>query len=136
MRSTEVELWLHTHAAKSGAKDSVLTRHRSTTIRRLPPAAQPVLQQRAARVPRSCGTLAALGDSWRRHLEAEGARSQTVVTYLKGLANLSMFLEQRGMPQAPDAISREHAEEWMREGLTRLRPATVHRDYRSLQAFF
>ena len=93
----------------------------------------PALGTRHPEVPGLLGPLAA---SFRRHLEAEGKRPQTTLTYLKGVASLARYLLARGMPQAPEAISREHLEEWQRDGLRRLSAATVSRDHRSLQAFF
>lgn len=91
---------------------------------------------RSERVPEVPGELGAVARAWRRHLEAEGLRLLTIVTYLKGVASLAGFLTGGTLPEAPDAISREHLEAWIRSGLDRLRPATVQRDYRSTQAFF
>ena len=88
------------------------------------------------RLPVVPGQLGAVARSWRRHLEARGLRPLTVLTYLKGVASLAGFLVERGMPQTPAGITREHLEEWVRGELRHLRPATVHRDYRSAQAFF
>jgi site-specific recombinase XerD len=49
---------------------------------------------------------------------------------------LDAYLSEQGMPQEPEAISREHLESFVASILQRWRPATASNRYRALQSFF
>lgn len=81
--------------------------------------------------------LSNLATSWVRHLEAVNRAPATIETYLKALTQFDAFLCDRGMPQAPEAISREHIEEYQQELFRRgHKAATVAQRHRSLKQFF
>ncbi len=47
-------------------------------------------------------------NSFVRHLRAQNASERTVQTYSEAVAQLTRYLDEMGMPAAPDAITREH----------------------------
>lgn len=81
----------------------------------------------------SVGELAA---SFTRSLRAENKSDRTVETYGDACRGLARFLDERGMPSAVDAITREHVEAFMDYLLGRWKPATASNRYRALQRFF
>lgn len=81
--------------------------------------------------------LAVNAARFRRHLRAAGLSPKTESTYLQGVDHLAAFLLERGMPAAPEAISREHLEEWLiAMRAAGRKPATIANRYRSVQQFF
>jgi site-specific recombinase XerD len=80
--------------------------------------------------------LTELAASWARHLRAQRASPATIATYATGVAQLSRFLREQGMPASPSAISREHVEAFITDLLGRHKPATAHNRYRALRSFF
>jgi hypothetical protein len=56
---------------------------------------------------------------FRRHLRASGLSPKTEQTYLEGVANLTAFLVERGMPTELGSIAREHLEAWLRDARNR-----------------
>lgn len=82
------------------------------------------------------GELGELLTSWRRHLRAQRISPATISTYSTAVGQLAAFLERRGMPTAPGAISREHVEAFITDILERWKPATAHNRYRGCHAFF
>jgi site-specific recombinase XerD len=80
--------------------------------------------------------LAALAESWRRHLIAQRLSPATLDTYGEAVRLLERFLADRGMPSSTAAISREHVEAFISDLLARWKPATAHNRYRALRSFF
>ena len=61
---------------------------------------------------------------------------KTAEVYLSSLDQFTNFLSRTGMPQAVDAIAREHVEAWIEALQARVSPATVSVRYRALQSFW
>lgn len=77
-----------------------------------------------------------LVDSFRRSLRAQNKSPATIYTYSSAVDQFIAYLEQMGMPLAPDSISREHIESFVVDLLNRRTPATANNRYRGLQAYF
>lgn len=92
-----------------------------------------VAKPREDTIPASYGVLA---QSFRIHLRAENKSPRTIETYLVAVDLLGRFLVERGMPVEPDAISREHVEEFLIDLQSRSKPGTVSTRFRALQQFF
>jgi site-specific recombinase XerD len=69
-------------------------------------------------------------------LEARNAAPRTIEAYSLAVDQLSAFLAEKGMPQDPTVLTREHLTEWMRELVATRAPATANQRYRSISAFF
>jgi len=83
------------------------------------------------------GTIRAELDGWRLSLEAGNKSRRTVQSYLETAEQFADFLADRGMPQAIDAIRREHIEAWLTDMADRGRSeATRGLRYRSLRVFW
>jgi site-specific recombinase XerD len=80
--------------------------------------------------------LAGLLPDWRRHLRAVNRSPTTIDSYLTVGRLFCDYLEQKGMPAAAGAVTREHVEAYLADMLDRVRPATVAKHYRSLQQLF
>lgn len=74
--------------------------------------------------------------SWVRGLQAANRADATIRSYREGLALLSAYLEERGMPRSVEAVSREHIEEWVADILARRSPSTAHNRYSAAARFF
>jgi site-specific recombinase XerD len=81
-------------------------------------------------------TVGVLADDWSRSLRAANKSPRTLETYMEGVTGLNAFLRDTGMPQAIEAIKREHIEAFVEDLLERWTPATASNRYRSLQQFF
>jgi site-specific recombinase XerD len=81
-------------------------------------------------------TLGVLADDWARSLRSANKSPRTLETYLEGVRGLEGFLRARGMPEAMEAIKREHVEAYVEHLLERWTPATASNRYRSLYQFF
>lgn len=75
-------------------------------------------------------------DSFVRHLRAQNISERTVETYSESVSQLGLFLTEKGMPTTPEAISREHIEEFITGLLAKWKPATASNRFRGLQAYF
>lgn len=82
------------------------------------------------------GDLAANVASYARHLRAANLSPQTRRAYLGALAQLALFLAERGMPTDVAVIRREHLEAFIEDQLARLRPASAANRYASIRPFF
>lgn len=83
------------------------------------------------------GGLQLYADSWKLHLRAERKSPLTIRLYLGTLADLARFLESRGMPRDPAALSGEHLREYLTNQLDRgLSAKTVHSRHGFLSVFF
>jgi site-specific recombinase XerD len=74
--------------------------------------------------------------SWKRHLRAQRTSPATIAMYGIAVGQLRAFLLERGVPIAPQAITREHAEAYITDLLHRWKPTTAHNRYRGCQSFF
>jgi site-specific recombinase XerD len=74
--------------------------------------------------------------SWRRALLAENKSPATVDTYLAAVRQFGAFLQARGMPTDPTAITGEHVREFITHVLSAHTAGTANTRYRGLQAFF
>jgi site-specific recombinase XerD len=59
-----------------------------------------------------------------------------VKSYLASVRLFGEFLADRGMPSAPEAISRKHVEEFLTDQLRRWKLATAQTHYKGIRAFF
>ena len=71
-------------------------------------------------------------------LRAMNRSPKTQETYLEAARQFVTFLEDKGMPQSPNGIRREHVEAFLVHLLEdrALASSTVNNRYRGLQAFF
>ncbi len=77
-----------------------------------------------------------LGESWRLALTAENKSPRTIHTYLSSLRLFAEFLDERGLPDDPAAVTGEHVREFIADQLANWKPTTAHVRYRSLKTFF
>ncbi len=80
--------------------------------------------------------IAALGESFGRHLRAANRSPMTLRSYLEAIRQLDAFLADRGMPRSVANITREHVESFIGDQLERLKPASAANRFRSLQQYF
>lgn len=80
--------------------------------------------------------LGDLIDSFARSLRARNRSPKTIKAYTDTAKRLVAFLEERGMPTIPTAITREYVEAFITDQLDRLTPSTAATRYRCLQQFF
>ena len=81
-------------------------------------------------------SLAELGKSFRRSLDAQNRAYKTVKSYMEALRLFDAFLADKGMPRDVGNIKRDHVEAFIAQVLATRRPATGANRYRSLQQFF
>ena len=81
-------------------------------------------------------TVADLVDSFARHLRAENKSPKTITGYLQSVNQFAAFLHDKGMPEAVDALRREHVEAFIEHLVERWKPATASNRYRALKVFF
>jgi len=74
--------------------------------------------------------------SFERSLLAGNFSPHTVRMYLSILRRFGNFLVERGMPTSIEAITREHAEEWIAETLRTRKANTAANRHKALRAFF
>lgn len=77
--------------------------------------------------------LRTLLPDWARHLKARNRSPATIASYLAAGGALVDWLAAQGMPTVVGNVTREHIEAYMGAALDRLAPATVAKQYRSLQ---
>lgn len=82
------------------------------------------------------GTFGVLARLWRLSLRAANRSPATVRLYLEGVRRLLDFLQARGMPTEPTAITGEHLREFMSAQLAAHTPATALARYKALQLWF
>jgi site-specific recombinase XerD len=70
---------------------------------------------------------------WRRHLKAKNRTEATIASYLTAGRALADWLAAQGMPTIVSRIRRDHIEAYLAHAVDRLKPATVAKQYRSLQ---
>lgn len=80
--------------------------------------------------------LAVLLPDWEIHLKALNRSPRTILSYVKCGTDLLAYLQAQGMPTRAPEIRREHLEAWLADLLTRTAPATVTKNYRSIQQLF
>ncbi|WOQ15642.1 tyrosine-type recombinase/integrase [Raineyella sp. W15-4] len=80
--------------------------------------------------------LAVLLPDWEIHLKALNRSPRTISSYVKCGSDLLDYLTAQGMPTRAQAIRRDHLEAWLADLLTRTAPATVTKNYRSVQQLF
>lgn len=81
--------------------------------------------------------IATLLPDWRRHLRAKNRAHTTIGSYVRAGEALAAFLAAAGMPTAVTAVTREHIEAYLVERIEAGHaPATVAKEYRSLQQFW
>jgi site-specific recombinase XerD len=85
---------------------------------------------------RAIDQLSTLTRSWRIHLEAENLSPKTIRNYLDAAQQLEAFMQERGMPTAVDAITREHIETFLIDVRERTSASTAATRYRGLQQLF
>jgi site-specific recombinase XerD len=73
---------------------------------------------------------------WRTHLKARNRSEATIASYRACGVALAAYLVEQGMPTTVTAIKREHLEAYFAAAVDRLAPATVAKQYRSLQQFW
>lgn len=84
----------------------------------------------------SLADLANLSESFRRSLLAENKSPKTLRVYLEAVRFFGKFLAEKGMPQAVDAITREHVQAFIADQVERWKPATAAIRFRALHVFF
>jgi site-specific recombinase XerD len=87
-------------------------------------------------VSASDSRVAQEGVRFARSLRSGNKSDKTVSTYMEAIGQLDRFLAAQGMPQDPEALSREHIEAFISSILERWKPATASNRYRALQSFF
>jgi site-specific recombinase XerD len=75
-------------------------------------------------------------DSFIRHLRAENASERTIQTYAEAVSQLARFCADKGMPDDPTRLTREHVEAFIGHLLATRKPATASNRHRALQVFF
>ena len=77
--------------------------------------------------------LSTLLPDWSRHLRAMNRAPSTITSYGAVGLHFVAYLEERGMPTAASAVTREHVESYIADMVGTAAPATVAKHYRSLQ---
>lgn len=77
--------------------------------------------------------LTVLLPDWTTHLRAAGRRPGTIKSYQDAAGVLLAYLRGRGMPTSVAGIAREHLETFLADRRDQVSPATVAKEYRSLQ---
>jgi site-specific recombinase XerD len=80
--------------------------------------------------------LATLLPDWRIHLRAKNRQPRTITSYLTVGQAFASYLQEKGMPTAVSAITRDHVEIYIADLNDRVAPATAAKHYRSLQQLF
>lgn len=93
-------------------------------------------QRSPARVSLPSPAFDAWAASFTRYLAAGNKSPRTIQTYTEALTLLGLFVADRGMPDDPTQLTREHIEAFIADLLAKHRPATAHNRYRALQAFY
>lgn len=74
--------------------------------------------------------------SFVRHLRAENRSERTIQTYAESITQLSRFCNEKGMPDDPTALTREHIETFVGHLLATKSGATANNRYGGLRAFY
>jgi site-specific recombinase XerD len=104
----------------------------------------PITPARTLTTPAARSVYERLLRSYTLSLTAQGMSPRTIETYTHSVRDFAIFLEARGMPLEPHALSREHVEEFIAHLRTATSPltrrpysiATANNRHRGLQAFF
>lgn len=91
----------------------------------------------SARTPTvAADVLAVYRAAFLRSLAAENRSPRTIQSYGEAVQLLATFLNDRGMPTAPQAITREHLTEWVNDMLSNWKATTAANRYRGAARFF
>lgn len=75
-------------------------------------------------------------DSFIRSLRAANRAEMTIESYSQAVRQFARYLSRMGMPTTPEAITREHVENFIGNLLAKWRPATAANRFRALQQYF
>jgi hypothetical protein len=84
----------------------------------------PITPARTLTTPAARSVYERLLRSYTLSLTAQGMSPRTIETYTHSVRDFAIFLEARGMPLEPHALSREHVEEFIAHLRTAVSPLT------------
>lgn len=77
-----------------------------------------------------------LTESFLRHLRAENASPNTIMSYRDSIKQFVQFLSEQNLPVTAREIEKKHVELFIEDLLSKRAPATAHNRYRGVRQFF
>jgi site-specific recombinase XerD len=74
--------------------------------------------------------------SFLRHLRAENASPNTIMSYRDSIKQFVQFLSEQNLPVTAGEIEKKHVELFIEDLLSKRAPATAHNRYRGVRQFF